>query len=247
MRGERTTAPATQVAASQPTATAAASTQFADSQPATQVADTQPATTTAPSTQTAATQPTTAPTTRLASTKPAATRPGHTVTTVTDPNETARYIYKADYDYLWKQSLATLTQAGFLFDRLDYRLGVMTTKPLPSAQFIEFWKPEHTTFKNALENAVNNQRRIVRITIALDPDKPDFYRIAVQVGVERQTNPGEDISGPLFVEGSAYGRSSLSVRSDYIPVHDADNAAWVLVGRDPNLEHKLLNALFKRI
>ena len=66
--------------------------------------------------------------------------------------------------------------------------------------------------------------------------------------IKRQTNPAEDIGGPLFVEGSAFGRSSLSLRSDYATAAKAgDPAIWVLIGRDPTLEKKLLNALFKRI
>jgi hypothetical protein len=242
-----TTAPSTQTADTHPTTTTAPT--APTTQPQLPITNYQlPTTTTVPSTQSADSPPSTAPTTRLASTKPAATQPGHNVTTVTDPNETARYIYKADYDNLWRQSMATLTKAGFLFDRLDYRLGVITTKPLPSAQFIEFWKSQHTTLKNSLENTINNQRRIVRITIAPVPGKPDFYRIAIQVAVERQTNPNEDLGGTIFVEGSAFGRTQLAVRSDYAsPTKFGDPALWILIGRDPLLEHKLLSALFNRI
>jgi hypothetical protein len=168
--------------------------------------------------------------------------------TVTDPNETARLIYNADYDNLWRQSLATLTHAGFLFDRLDYRLGVITTKPLPSPQPIEFWRQDHTSFTNALENTINNQRRTVRITIEPTPHKPDVYRIAIQVAVERQTNPNEDLGGPVFVEGSAFGRATVTLRSDYAaPTKYGDAALWVLIGRDPQLEQKLLKSLFTRI
>lgn len=223
-----------------PAATMSASTEpttepLATSQPTTtQTADTSPATFPATQTASANTQPT--------------TRPGKTIIEITDPNQTARFIYKADYDNIWRQSLDILTKAGFLQDRMDFRLGVMTTQPLPSSQIIEFWRPQQTTIKNSIENTMHNQRRRVRITISTVPKKPDFYQIAVQVLVERQSNPAEVIGGPVFVEGSGFGRATVSLRSDYAVAGKTDQPAfWVLIGHDPNLEKKLLTQLFNRI
>ncbi len=214
------TAPATQTAASEPSTT--------------QTAETAPATSTAPSTQMVATQP--------------ATRPGKSIATIVDPNQTSRFIYKADYDNIWRQALDMFTKAGFLQDRLDYRLGVMTTQSLPSAQIVEFWKPQQTGIKNAIENTMHNQQRRARLTIETVPGKPDFYQIAIQVLVERQTNPAEQIGGPIFVEGSGFGRATVALRSDYAaPGKKDEPPIWVLIGHDPDLEKKLLRELFKRI
>ena len=236
----------TQTASTNPAATEADSTQVAETQgdttesAATQVAESEPV-----ATQIASTQPTTTPTTPT--TLP--THPGqHIVVKVIDPNQTSRYIYHATYDNIWQQAMKLLTDTGFRLDRKDYRLGILTTQPLPSAQWIEFWKPQQTTFKNALENSVNMQQRTVRLSISAVPDKPDFYEIAIQVLVERQNNPIETIGGPVFVEGSGFGKAQISLQSDYAPIDTKlVGPTWYTLGHDQQLEHKLLVELFKHI
>ncbi len=257
---------ATQTASTKPAATESASTESASTQVAetqdastesasTQVAETQDASTESASTQTAQTQ---GAGTQSASTQPshpttvATTRPSHhgehLVVKVIDPNQTSRYIYHASYDNIWQQATKLLVDNGFSLDRKDYRLGILTTQPLPSAQWVEFWKPQQTTFKNALENTVNMQQRSVRISISPVPDKPEFYEIAIQVLVERQNNPIVSLGGPVFVEGSGFGKSQVSLRSDYAPVVTKDiGPTWYLIGHDQQLEHKLLSELFKHI
>jgi len=176
----------------------------------------------------------------------AATQPGHTVMRTVDPNQSARFIYNASYDNVWAQATALLNKTGFSLDRKDYRLGVLTTLPLQSSQIIEFWKPQFVNGNDALENTINSQRRSVRLTISKVPEKPDFYEIGIQVLVERETNPTEGIGGPLFVEGSAFGRNAVTLRSDYA-TPKVEAGRWITVGHDPDLEGKLLDALFQRI
>jgi hypothetical protein len=196
------------------------------------------------STMAAATEPAA---TQVAATEgAAATQPGHMVVRVVDPNEISRYVYKATYDNVWQQAMALLTNTGFALDRQDYRDGVLTTKPLPSSQVLEFWKPQQVNFNDAMENTINNQRRTVRLTISKVPGKPDFYEIGLQVLVERKSNPTEVIGGPLFVEGSGFGRNAITLQSDYAQPHGPP-ATWVPIGHDPDLERKLIDALFQRI
>ena len=111
--------------------------------PATQPVGGKVATTEAASTE-AATQPTTE------AAAGAATRPDHRgehlVVKVIDPNQTtSRYLYHGDYDNIWQQATKLLVEMGFTLDRKDYRLGVLTTQPLPSAQVVEPWKGDTTT------------------------------------------------------------------------------------------------------
>ena len=190
--------------------------------------------------------PATEPESAVESATAPTTQPGRMVVKIVDPNETTRYVYNANYDNVWRQGMAILTSTGFVLDRQDYRLGVMTTRSLPSAQFIEFWEPQHTKPVHAFENAMHNQRRVVRLTISKVEGKPEFYEIGIQVLVERETNPEETIGGPIFVEGSGFGRNAIALRSDYA-TPEVEPGRWVIIGHDPDLELKLLDALFKRI
>lgn len=232
-----------------PLAGAAASTAPA-TEPATQVAtptsapaDAQIAATQAAATDAAATQ--------IASTESAATEPatqpaGQVVIRQIDPNQTARFIYKASYDNIWRQSIEMLHKMGFAIDRQDYRDGILVTQPLPSAQIVEFWRPQRVNVKDSLENTLHDQRRTVRLSITAVPGKPDFYEIAAQVLVERGTNPTEELGGPVFVEGSGFGRNSVALRSDYVPA-TGDIPRWITIGHDVDMEKKVLDKLFKHI
>jgi uncharacterized lipoprotein len=220
-------------------ATMTASTQEAGTEPATQTAAaSEPATGTA--TQVAATEAATEPSTQAA-TQPA----GRVVVRDIDPNQTARYVYKGTYDNIWRQASDILHKMGFALDRQDYRDGVMVTQALPSAQIVEYWRPQRVNVKDALENTLHDQRRIVRLTIEAVPGKPEFYQIAVQVLVERMSNPTEEIGGPIFVEGSGFGRNGVALRSDYAV--EGDVPRWVTVGHDVDMEKKVLDKLFNRI
>jgi hypothetical protein len=176
----------------------------------------------------------------------AATRPGHKEVRTVDPNQTARFVYNASYDNVWNQAQYVLTRMGFAVDRHDYRLGEITTLELPGAQIVEPWKPQTVDAIDALENTLHNQRRWVRLTILPVEGKPEFLEIAVRVLVERETNPSEHIGGPVFVEGSGFGRNAVTLRSDYAPPKDVPGV-WYTVGRDPDMEKALLDALFGRI
>jgi hypothetical protein len=177
---------------------------------------------------------------------PATAHPGHMEVRTVDPNQSTRLVYNAAYDTVWKQAQQILTQTGFAIDRQDYRLGELTTLTLPSAQIVEFFEPEQVDAVDALENTMHNQRRRVRLTISPAEGKPAVLQIAVRVLVERETNPTERIGGPVFVEGSGFGRNAITLRSDYAAPKDVPGV-WYTVGHDPDLEKKLLDMLLRRI
>jgi len=176
----------------------------------------------------------------------AATRPGRMVVKVIDPNRTTRYVYKASYDRVWQEATLLIHRMGFALERKDYRHGMLTTVALSSPQIIEPWKRDNEGVKSAVENTLHSQRRAVRLTIKTVEGKPEFFEIGVQVVVERLTNPTEALGGPIFVTGSGFGTSGVSMQSDYAEVKPV-GAAWVVIGHDPKLEKKLLDALFNKI
>jgi hypothetical protein len=244
-----TTAPATQTASTEmaPT-TESSATQVATTAAGTQSETMAAATATSePATMAAATA--TAPTTALAATTTAATRPGMVKRIrVIDPNQTVRFVYKARRQRIWDRAEQLLVDMGYVLDRQDYRLGALTTREQLGAQIIEPWRPDQTGAKSALENTTNEQRRRILLTIKAVPEKPDFYEIAVQVVVERASNPTENLSGIVFQTGSGFGGSPILFRSDYSQgLLSTQLSNWVLMGHDPALEKKILDKLFKQI
>lgn len=177
--------------------------------PSTQVALTEPSTTSAPETQ-AATTPTTQVTT--VPTEPKLVKHSRVV----DPNQSVRYVYRGNYQHIWQEATGLLTHLGYVLDRQDYRMGVITTRERIAAQVAEPWRRDQTNASTALENTVNYQRRKIRLTIRVVEDRPEFYEIAVQVLVERLTNPQENIGDTAFARGSGFGATSLALQSDYV-------------------------------
>ena len=107
----------------------------------------------------ASTEAATQPTTEAAA--GAATRPDHRgehlVVKVIDPNQTSRYLYHGDYDNIWQQATKLLVEMGFTLDRKDYRLGVLTTQPLPSSAGGGAVEGGHDRrSKNAMENTIQH-------------------------------------------------------------------------------------------
>jgi hypothetical protein len=181
-----------------------------------------------------------------------------------DPNQTGRFIYRANYDDLWNASMLLLADLGYTIDRRDYRLGVILTQPEFSAHLIEPWRRDQTTAAAAAENTMHSQRRSVRITIQKAPN-PAFYEVAVQVLIDREINPRESVGEYDTFRGTSpgFGHEKKTLRSDYMGVTDipetpkaaaepappapSKKTDWFPVGRDPALEQKLLTDLFTHL
>ena len=180
-------------------------------------------------------------------TQAAATAPEVPPELARNPNETTRLVYRANYEDIFDQAEQVLTDMGFRIDRKDYRLGTISTLPEIAPQIAEPWRPDQVGWTNALENTINQDRWSVTITVRRVAGHPEFLAIGAQVLVERQTNPNEMIGGEAFVEGSGFGRNPLALRSDFSQPGTNQAPQWYLVGHQPGLENKVLNALFKRI
>ena len=204
-------------------------------------------------TEPAATEPTTQPATTHAddavaeAIRQSTTQPA-TMPRVEDPNQTTQSIYGGNYDVMWREARILLSQLGFRLDRQDYRQGVLTTLPLESPNVAEFWAPDRESFKSSLEATVNYYRRTVRVII--EPrNNFESYRISVQVLVERQTNPTEDLRGPVHAGAGAFTRQRSGLRSDFVPSVPRDELKpiWYTVGREPGFEKFILKKLMTKI
>ena len=72
---------------------------------------------------------------------------------------------RSEYDAIFAAAKDALHDNGFMLDRVDYRFGTITTRPLTAPTIMEPWHDGNTTFSQAAESTVNNQRRSVTVTI----------------------------------------------------------------------------------
>src|SRR5262249_42049068 len=67
-----------------------------------------------------------------------------------------------DFEQLWNVSERVARDFMFQLDRTDYRGGVLTTKPMTSRQWFEFWRRDTQTLHDVELTALATFRRTIR-------------------------------------------------------------------------------------
>jgi len=67
------------------------------------------------------------------------------------------------YEQSFDSAMQALRHEQFVLDRVDRRLGVITTKPMPSSSMLEPLKFDNSTVGQGIEATMHDQRRVVRI------------------------------------------------------------------------------------
>jgi hypothetical protein len=113
------------------------------------------------------------------------------------------------------QSRDVLRDLGFILDRVDGQLGVITTQPKGTGGIMTPWDQEQSGFDDRLEDAVERHRRVVRIEFApagLEPGSAEIRDMRaeqrpidarVTVTIYRAHQPGWRLN-PLAVLDSTY-------------------------------------------
>lgn len=113
----------------------------------------------------------------------------------------------SNYDTAFDATIAALRDEQFLLDRVDRRLGVITTKPRTASSALEPWKGDNSTPMQALESTLQYERRIVRVEF--DP----------LVGISPDTGPSAlppfgqvSPAAPFFIPADYHGTLIVNVR-----------------------------------
>jgi hypothetical protein len=136
---------------------------------------------------------------------------------------TTEVTYK-DFTTLWNACEAVARDYFFAIDRRDYRAGLLSTEPLISKQYLEFWRKDAVTAKDVREDTVGGVRRTIYFQFAQNPD--GSYTVAPKVLVERES------------------RVDPKYRS---PDSDLPSTYWYALRRDSNLEIALTSAVRERL
>ena len=165
-----------------------------------------------------------------------------------------------DYARVFAAAPLVLRDEGFVLNRQDYRLGVVTTRPMLSPTLLEPWEHQNSTMYQAWESTLNAQRRTVTVTLEPLGDLPTAreigagpstapgprgprpeYHLRVEVLVERQECPERQMTGSTV---------NLNAALTGLPESYTDRAIttsyWMPLGHDGYMEQQLVDAIIRR-
>ena len=169
-------------------------------------------------------------------------------------------INPADYQTTFDAAARVLRDARFTVDRRDARFGQLTTEPKGSPTLFEPWVGDNVTTRQAAAATLGNLRRTVRVTLTPPPPgmhrqdisavattQPDHaatpprYDLAVEVLLERYQSPARRMSGAT--KGAVF--YNLDANPAELAARGITPAYWEPVGRDPDLEARLLRRIVR--
>lgn len=155
-----------------------------------------------------------------------------------------------EFPRIFQASLNVLRDEGFVIDQQDYRFGTITTKAVTSATFGEPWYGRGQTPRQAAGATVNDQRRIVTVTLepadkagdseTISPDADFVVRLEVVIEQFQVTT--------RYLTGSTRGRTifgHLTKTPTELQERGITDSYWMPVTRDPYLEQHLLERIVR--
>lgn len=145
-------------------------------------------------------------------------------------------------DRLWEAIGVTLRRHHLRLDRVNRRLGVITTVPVMSQHLFEFWRHDVDTWSDAWESSLNPIRRWVEVSLA-PTDGQAWTELAVAVHKQRLSSPDRQFNST----GAAYQYFGDSLPSTTGQARvTAEDDRWLDMGRDPAMEDRLRRAILER-
>jgi hypothetical protein len=136
-----------------------------------------------------------------------------------------------------------LTGMHFTIEKADVRSGLIRTRPLPGAQFFEFWRSDNVGADNTF--AANLQT--IRRTVTLDISRQNMeLRIGCEAHAQRLSLPERQVSSSAGVYGM-FSTSSPSLQRLQLNPEQKKDMEWIDMGRDPQLEAEILKRIKTQI
>jgi hypothetical protein len=146
----------------------------------------------------------------------------------------------SNYDRVWLACDAATRHYHFIPDVLNYRQGIMTSKPLVSKGVGEFWRNDVLDSDDRTKSTIATYRRTIRYDIEKKDD--GRYEVDVKVLVERSSQFERRVTtGIQFRDSFGPYPPSAEFRSDDGAKQEAQY--WYAVGRDETLEKALAQVI----
>ena len=127
------------------------------------------------------------------------------------------------FDPLWQASEAVAHDYLFRIDRRDQRSGLLTTEPLITKQWWEFWRKDAGTFRDTQEATMASIRRTIFFQFKKTGD--NAYTVTPKVLVEKESQ----------------------VDAKYKPDIEGPDTYWYSLRRDEVLEKKVADSIRRRM
>jgi hypothetical protein len=145
--------------------------------------------------------------------------------------------------YLMKVAEDVLAEMHFAIEKADVRNGLIRTRPLPGAQFFEFWRNDNVGIDNAIAANIHTIRRIV--TIDINQQGPQIH-IVCEVHAQRLSLPERPVNSSTGVYGM-FSQSSPLLQRLILNPEQAKRMTWIDLGRDSRLEVEIIKRIETRI
>ena len=136
-----------------------------------------------------------------------------------------------------------LARMYFTIEKADVDNGLIRTRPLPGAQFFEFWRSDNVGTDNSLAANLHTIRRTVTLDISQQDEE---LRIGCEVQAQRLSLPEQQVSSSTRVSGM-FSLSSPSLQRLKLNPKQKKEMAWIDLGRDSQLEAEILKRIETRI
>ena len=132
-----------------------------------------------------------------------------------------------------------LANMYFTIDKADTDSGLIRTRPLPGAQFFEFWRSDNAGTDNTLAANLHTIRRTVTLDISQEGQD---LRIGCNVQAQRLSLPERQVSSSARIY-RMFSRSSQSLQKLKLNPEQKKEMAWIDLDRDSRLEAEILKRI----
>lgn len=146
------------------------------------------------------------------------------------------------YDRCWEGAQQTLRRNRFRLDRVDKSAGVITSYPVLSQSFFEFWRHDVDSHADLLESTINPIRRRAELRF-LKADDGGLRRLEVIVRKERLSAPDRQFNST----SAAYRLFGETLPTTTGQKVDGTGEDWLDVGRDEYMEDYLRQSVMSTV
>ena len=136
-----------------------------------------------------------------------------------------------------------LAKMHFTIEKADAEAGLIRTRPLPGAQFFEFWRTDSVGGFNSTEANLHSIRRTLELRFG---KKEDGLCIDCDVKTERLNLPEQEVTSSARAY-ELFSSSSSSLQSMHLNPAQETGIAWTDLGKDRGLALEVLGRIQKQI